>query len=592
MRFAAKLRLLGTIFLVAFTLVILKLAYIQIISAESLAAAADDEHFYSLEIPAGRGEILSADGFPLVANKDDYLFYVNLSKFTDNKELVADKLAAILATDVPLIPTGSGEITPQDRENFLKDTQKSIASDLLAKFNIKNAIWVNLSHFVGQNTKDQINKLNIAGLGFESEPSRDYPEASMAAHLLGFVGFDAVGNPKGYFGLEGYYERELAGKAGEVRIEKDAFGRPIAVGTETRRDKQDGRDLVTTIDRSVQRFVETDLLKGIKDWKASGGLAIVMDPKTGAILADASFPQYDPANFSYYPAKLYKNPAVADLFEPGSIFKPLVMAAAINENKLTPNTTCDKCDGPRKIGTDYIHTFDDKYHPNETMTDVLVNSDNTGMTFVGEKLGFDKLYSYIQKYGFGQKTGIDLQEEEGGFLRPKANYYEIDKATLTFGQGIGVNAMQMMKAWSVLANNGRMSTPHLVSKIIDGNKTIDLSWPQSEQIISPATAKTVTEMLVHVARESPEHFPIDREKALADFKIAAKSGTAQIAAGGKYIDTGYNASLMGYYPADNPRFLVIVKLDQPEVRIWGSDTAGPVFAAIARDLLYYYSVAP
>ncbi len=587
-----RARLVTAFFLFLFGALFLRLFYWQVLSSGKLSAAAEDQHFYSLTIPARRGEIKSADGFPLAADKNDYLFYVNLSQFTADKSQVADQLATILSADVPLISTGSSEIAPADRETFRSETRKKMAADLLSKFNVKTGIWVNLAHFISEDLKTKIENLHVSGLGFEPEPSRDYPEASMAAHLLGFVGFDVMGNPKGYFGLEGFYERDLAGRSGEVRMEKDAFGRPLAIGRETRLDKQDGRDLVTTIDRSVQRFVEADLSKGIKDWKASGGLAIVMDPKTGAVLADASFPQYDPANFSYYPTKLYKNPAIADLFEPGSIFKPLIMAAAINENKLTPNTTCDECSGPRKIGEYYIHTFDDKYHPNETMTDVLINSDNTGMSFVGEKLGFDKLYAYLQKYGFGQKTGIDLQEEEGGQLRPKADYYEIDKATLTFGQGIGVSAMQMMKAWSALANNGRMSTPHLVSEIIDGNRTIKLNWPQSEQIVSPAAAKMVTEMLTRVARESPEHFPIDREKSLTDYKIAAKSGTAQIAVGGKYIDTGYNASLMGYFPADNPQFLVIVKLNQPEVRIWGSDTAGPVFAAIARDLLYYYGISP
>ncbi len=582
---STKVRFISGVFLFVFLAIILKLGFIQVISAEKLSAEADSQHFYTLEIPARRGEIKSADGSDLVADKNNFLFYVNLSKLTDSKDLIADKLATIMATDVPHLSTDSAEV-------FYKGIKNALQKDLWDKFNVKNAVWVNLAHFVTPDQKQKIDSLNIGGLGFVDEQSRDYPEGSMSAHVLGFVGFDSVGNPKGYFGLEGFYERELAGKAGELRVEKDAFGRPIAIGSETRRDKQDGSDLITTIDRSVQRFTEKDLSDGIKTWGALGGTAIVMDPKTGAILAMANFPQYNPQNFSYYDSSLYKNPAVANLYEPGSIMKPLIMAAAINENKVTPETKCDKCAGPRHIGGYDIHTFNDQYHPNLTMTDVLINSDNTGMVFVGEQLGFDKLYAYLKAYGFGQKTGVDLQEEESGNLKNYNDFYDIDKATLTFGQGININALQMMKAWTSLANNGQMSTPHIVSQIVTGGKTITLNWPQSSQIFSPATAKTVTEILTRVARESPEHFPIDAVKELAGFKIAAKSGTAQIAAGGKYSTTGYNASVIGYFPTDDPKFLVMVKLNQPEVRIWGSDTAGPIFAAIAKDLLYYYGVSP
>ncbi len=592
MKFEAKVGIVSTVFLAAFLLVVLKLAFVQIISAEKLAAAAEDQHFYSLEIPARRGEIKSADGYSLVSDKDDFLFYVNLSKLTDGKEMVADKVASILANNIPIIATDSSIIAPLDREKILKENQKSIAASLISKLNVKNAVWVNLAHFVKKDQKEQIEKLNVAGLGFVDEQSRDYPEASMAAHLLGFVGFDSVGNPKGYFGLEGFYEREMSGKSGEIRIEKDAFGRPIAIGSETRREKNDGRTLVTTINRSVQRFTETALEDGIKTWKASGGTAVVMDPRDGSILAMANFPRYDSGNFSYYTENLYKNPAIANLYEPGSIMKPLVMAAAINENKVTPETRCDRCDGPRKIGEYYIHTFNDQYHPNLTMSETLINSDNTGMVFVGEKLGFDKLYSYFEKYGFGSKSGIDLQEEEEGSLRNFNDLYPVDKATLTFGQGIALNAVQMVKAWAVLANGGVEITPHVVSKIQTDGKEIELKTPKGRRIISASTAKVLTQMLVRVANESPVHFPLDRVSELSKFRIAAKSGTAEISAGGKYQKQGTIASVIGYFPADNPRFLVMVKLNEPEVRPWGSDTAGPVFASIARDLLYYYGVTP
>jgi len=578
--------------LVSFSLVVLKLFFIQVISFERYSAAAESQHFYSLDIPARRGEILSRDGFALVGDRNDYLFYGELPKLTDNKSLVAEKLASILVLDVPHISTDGAVFSQQDRENFIKTTQEELRKKLETKLNSSAAVWVNLAHFVSPETKEKIENLKISGLGFLEEQSRDYPEASMAAHLLGFVGFDLVGNPKGYFGLEGNYDQELSGRAGQLRMEKDAFGRPIAIGTETRKEKQDGRNLLTTIDRSVQKFTEKSLEDGIMTWKASGGSAIVMNPKNGEILAMASLPRYDLRNFSYYPSKTYKNPAIADLYEPGSIMKPLVVAAAINENKITPETRCNKCDGPRQIGEYSIHTFNNQYNPNLTATEILINSDNTGMVFVGEKIGFPKLYSYVQKYGFGQKSGIDLQEEEEGSLRKSGEYTQIDEATLTFGQGVAVNAVQMMKAWSVLANNGVMVTPHLVTSVNSTDRKINLDNYPTKKVLTPATAKALTEMLVRVARESPVHFPLDREKGLSNFKIAAKSGTAEIAIGGKYLKQGTIASVIGYFPADDPKFLVMVKLNEPEVRPWGSDTAGPVFASIARDLLYYYGINP
>jgi cell division protein FtsI (penicillin-binding protein 3) len=592
MKFERKVSLLILGGAAAFFVVFIKLFFLQVISAQYYQAAADAQHFYFLEIPARRGEIRFREGFPLVSNKKDYLFYVNLSKFAKDKSLTAQKLGEILVQDVPKVGTMGAIVDQKEQELFLKNARESLTKKMEEKLGLTQAVWVNLAHFVKPETKEKIEELNISGLEFLEEPNRDYPEGSMAAHLLGFVGFDLVGNPKGYFGLEGNYNPELAGRFGQVRQQKDALGRPIAIGSETKKEKQDGRDLITTIDRSVQKFTQKALDEGITTWKAVGGTAIVMDPKNGDILALANFPRYDPANFSYYSNSWYKNPAIANLYEPGSIMKPLVVAAAINENKITFQTKCDKCDGPRQVADATIRTFNNQYNPGLTIPEILINSDNTGMVFIGEKLGFSKLYSYFQQYGFGKKSGIDLQEEEEGSLRKIGDYRIVDQATLTFGQGIAVNAMQMMKAWTALANEGMVVTPRLVTKVVFEDKEIELKNESAKGVLSPQTAKMVTEMLIRVARESPVHFPLDRERSLSDYKIAAKSGTAEIAIGGKYQKTGTIASVIGYFPADNPKFLVYVKLNEPEVRPWGSDTAGPVFAAIAKDLLYYYGISP
>lgn len=592
MPFLTKVRLLTVIFGVTFLAILGKLFYWQIFASENLSAAADSQHFYIQYLPAKRGEIRFSDNSSLVSNRNAFLLYANLAKLTAPRDEVAKKLAQILAPEVPYVATDSSRPSGELPSQFLEQTEKNLESKIFDRLSTTNAVWINLAHFVSRPAKEKISALNLPGIAFADEETRDYPEASMAAHLVGFVGSDQNGNPLGYFGLEGFYNRELEGRSGEIRIEKDAFGRPIAIGSEERRDEQNGHDLATTIDPAVQLFVEKELQKGISDWQAAGGTAIVMRPDNGAIVAMSSFPHYDPANFSYYPTSWYKNPAIADLFEPGSIMKPIIMAAAINENKITPQTRCTRCDGPREIGGFTVHTFNNTYHPNSTMTDVLVNSDNTGMIFVGEQLGFDKIYSYLQKFGFGQKTGVDLQEEEGGKLRKFSDYYPLDRATINFGQGIAVNSLQMVKAMAVIANGGFSVTPHVVSQIESGDKTVNLPWPAGSRVISETTSKTLAEMLVQVANESPEHFPKDRIAELADFRIAAKSGTAQIAVGGEYAKQGTNATLLGFFPAEQPQFVILVKLNEPLVRPWGSDTAGPIFFAIVRDLIHYYSISP
>jgi len=594
MNFERKVRILSVFVFFVFAAVWLRLAFWQTFASEGLSVAADSQHYDVLAIPAKRGEIKFHDGETLVADRNAWLLYANLDQLKSDKTETANFLAEQLLGEVPQISSTGGQLQGDEKEQFLKKTKGELEDKIKNRLNLEGSTWVNLAHFMPDTLKKRVEERNIKGLGFLEEETRDYPEASLAAHLIGFVGSDRVGNPKGYFGLEGYYQRELAGKNGQLRLEKDAFGQPIAIGNESRREKQDGSVLVTTIDRAVQFFVEKELEKGISDWKATGGTAIVMDPQNGAILAMSSFPSYDPRNFSYFPTKNYKNPAVASLYEPGSIMKPLVVAAAINEGKIQPDTKCPSpfCDHPREIGGAFIHTFNNQYHPNLTMTETLINSDNTGMVYIGEQLGFEKLYDYYLKFGFNEKTGIDLEEEESGNLRPKDNYYLLDQATLTFGQGVAVNAMQMMRAWAPIANGGNLVTPHLVSQIQTGNEKIDLSWPKGDKVLSSTTTKLVAEMLVRVANESPVHFPKDRIVNLAKFRIAAKSGTAQIALGGAYKSAGTIASVIGFAPADNPKFLVMVKLNEPEVRPWGSDTAGPVFFAIMNNLLTYYNVAP
>lgn len=572
-----RIRVLLVFFLIFLSLVILRLIYWQIIKHEELAIEADAQHFSSVSLSALRGEILDKEEEVLVGNRPSFEIYLNKKRLSTSIENVINKL-------VPLVLNNDSNTASTEGQIII------LKQDLLKKSET-DANWVRLFTNISNKVKQYIEAEKIEGISFNPVNKRIYYEASMSAHLLGFVAEDTKGE-RGFFGVEGYYQRELIGKNGRLLEERDAFDRPILIGEQDRIEAIDGSDIVLTLDRSVQKIVETNLKAGVETWGAKGGTVVVIDPKTGAILASASVPSFDPSHLSSYPESHFKDPVVSDLYEPGSIMKPLVLAAAINENKLTPLTRCSDCSGPVTIGEYKIHTFNNEYHPQTTMSDVLVNSDNTGMVYVGNVLGFEKLYEYINNYGFGQKTGVDLEGETNVSLKKTSQFYPIDQATLTFGQGIAVTSIQMIRAFAAIANGGELVKPHIVQKILSAKGEKKILFGEKKRVLNTLTTQLVTEMLVKVTNESPLRFPRDRIEGLKKFKIAAKSGTAQIPIAGQYTTDRIIGSVIGFAPASNPKFLILVKLDSPSVRQWGSDTAGPIFFQIANELLAYYNVAP
>jgi stage V sporulation protein D (sporulation-specific penicillin-binding protein) len=531
--------------------ILLRLFYWQIIRGPELQTKADSQHETTTYLQAERGNILDSDGNVLAGTKNLYELYVYKPQLTISTNDLVEKLVENLEKD----PEAS---TDADVRDYLK-SRLSLDSN-----------WISLKHYVSPDAKDRINKLNIAGLGFTDEYVRYYPEASMAAHLLGFVGQDAAGQEQGYFGLEGYEDRLLKGRDGKVSTEKDAKGNPILIGNYLMLQAIEGKPIKTTIDKKVQYLSENMLKDGIAKYQAQAGTVIILDSKTGKVRAMASFPNYDPTDFSKYPNVYYKNPSVADLFEPGSIFKVLVMAAGINENVVTPDTECDICAGPVTIGKYAIKTWNEVYHPNTSMTDVIVNSDNTGMVFVARKLGKDKFVDYLQKFGFGQKTGIQLQEEVAGSLRTAKDYGDIDLATNSFGQGIAVTPIQIVSAVNTIANGGIYIQPTL----------IDNQPGQSTQILSPGTASQMTQIMIQAVDRGEAKFAKPQGMV-----IAGKTGTAQIPIEGHYDPTKTIASFVGFFPATNPQYTMLVTLNNPQTSIWGSETAAPLWFGIAKQLM-------
>ncbi|HVA96436.1 MAG TPA: penicillin-binding protein 2 [Candidatus Acidoferrales bacterium] len=546
-------------FLIVFGLIITRLFYWQVVKAQELSAIGQAQYDQQIVSPAQRGEIKTADGFTIAADKLAYLVFTN-PKVVKDKQNEADVLG-----------------------NFL-DIKSATISALLSE----NKFWVPIKSSVENSVKEKIDSKNLPGVGFQEETVRYYPEASMAAHMLGFVGKDVNGNDAGYFGLEGYYDRLLSGKNGFAEVVHDASGHPILAKMNDSTVKVDGSSLVLHIDRRIQFMLDEELKKGIQKYGAKSGMAAIMDPKTGGILAMSSFPTYDPAHYQDYSDTLYTDPFITSTYEPGSTFKPLIMSAAINEGLVKPDTQCTICSGPVQIGDYAIHTWDDHYFANTTMTDVIVHSDNTGMVFVGQKLGLDRILQYLQRFGIGDTTGIDLQGEAAPPLHPQNQWYPIDLATATFGQGITVTPIELLDAVASIANNGKRMEPHVVAAVqTPDGQTIPIPPKEIDQPISATTAQVMTQIMVDAVNNGEAKFA-----RLKGYDIAGKTGTAQIPVAGHYDPTKTIASFEGFAPANDPKFVMLVVVDEPSSSIYGSETAAPIFFAVAKDILMYYGIPP
>ena len=534
-----------------------KLFYWQVIKAEEIKELRDIQSTESLELLPERGEILFRDNFPIATNDINYLTYAN-PKIIKDIPKYANDLAGVFGYD---------------------------AASISARLN-QDLFWVRLGVF-DHKTKKRVEELDLEGIGFQIEPSRFYPEASMAAHLVGFVGKNEDGQDQGYLGLEGYYNRQLKGKSGKLYIVKDALGNPIV--TDVREEKKvDGRTLLTSIDRTVQYIADEALKKGVEKYEAEGGSIVIIDPVTGRVLAMSSVPKFDPQKYYEFDGDSYQNPIISDLYEPGSTFKVLVMAAALNEGLVRADTRCDICSGPVQMSGFTIKTWNDKYNPNSTMTEVIQNSDNTGMVFVGQKLGINKMHYYLEEYGFGQNTGIDLQGEVTGNLRREAEWLPIDLATASFGQGISVTPIQLLTAVSSIANGVYLVKPTIVEKIIDENgDEIEIKSERKRKVLSDSAAEVTKWIMVNAVENGDS-----RWVTLGDIPVAGKTGTAQIPVAGRYDPSQTIASFVGFFPADNPKISMLVLVDRPKTSIYGSETAAPIFFSIARDLLQYYNIKP
>jgi cell division protein FtsI/penicillin-binding protein 2 len=563
---------LALVIFFCFSVVVFRLFTLQIIRHSSYEAQANNQQQASQKIYPKRGEIFLKDRyntdndslselFPLVINKNFYKVYAVPKDITEQEE-TAETLA-------PLLGVSADEI----RQKIYK----------------RDDPYEPLKNKVDEEVVNQIKETNLKGIDFEKEFKSYFPSNEIACHVLGFVRQNEGEQGIGQYGIEGSYEKELAGQIGSAIMGKDSSGQLIPTNKEIIQAAEDGADLILTIDPNIQFFVEQKLKEYVEQFKAVGGTIIIMEVKTGAIKAMANWPRFNPNEYgSVKNINVFMNSAIQSLYEPGSVFKAITMAGALDKGVVNPQTTYNDT-GKVEVGNKIIQNALLRGEGVQTMTQVLEKSLNTGAVFAQQKLGKEAFKDYVEKFGFADKTGIDLNGEVGGNVSNLKTNGDVEFANMSFGQGIAVTPMQLVVAFGAIANDGVLMKPYIVDKIIKKDNTETTKPQEIRRVISSDTASRLTAMLVSVVKNGHT-----RRAGVTGYQVAAKTGTAQIPdpKTGKYLETETIHSVVGYFPAFDARFVMITRIDKPIGAKYAESTAAPLFGDIAKYVLNYYEIAP
>ncbi len=562
-------------------LVIGRLFVLMVWDHEVYAAIAVGSHESTAKLVPRRGEIFVQDSrtnqeYPVAINRDVFLVYADTTEFVNKKtdtldEAKLNETLAALREQFKYTPEREAEV----RGLLMKRTDP----------------YEPLEQKIEATVADALRTKKLTGLHFVRQEQRYYPEQTLAASVLGFVGKEKDGTAVGRYGIEGYWEKELAGAGGFVAAARGAKGAWIPLAGRSFQPAQDGADLVLTIDRTLQYRACERLRAGLAEYGATSASLVIMQPQTGAILAMCSLPDFDPNTYGKVDSvSSYNNSAIFTPYEPGSIFKPIAMVAAVDQGVLGPDTPFHDTGRRDGLCSQPIQNAGNKAHGDQTMTGVLLNSINTGMVYVAERLGKEKLTQYIEKFGFGTKTGVTLDTETSGTVdslhKNKGNKLDCYTATASFGQGLTVTPLQMVTAFSAIANGGRTVTPYIIKEIRYSDGRVERTRPrEGEEILTSRATQLLGGMLVKTVDNG-----YSGRARVPGYFVAGKSGTAEIADQGGYSQT-YNHSFIGYAPIDNPRFVMIVKYEKPQ-RAYAESTAAPVFGELAKFILEYYQVPP
>lgn len=445
----------------------------------------------------------------------------------------------------------------------------------------RSFVW--LRRQVSPAVASRVEDLGLQGIGFLKENRRYYPQRELAAQVVGLAGIDN----QGLEGAEFYYDGYLMRDAVRLMVERDARGRDILLSGPPMEVVQEGLEVRLTIDEAVQYAAQRELERGVREAGAKGGSIIVLDPNTGEILAMANLPYFNPNDFQRYGPGHFRNRAIGDLVEPGSILKPVLLAAALEEKAVTPRTLfyCENGRMPFKG-----HVLHDVHPKGYLDTEgVIIHSSNIGSTKMALKLGEDRYYEYLRKFGFGEGTGVDLPGEAQGLLRPVAEWSGLSISALAIGQEISVTSLQMASAYAAIVNGGTLFRPYILREIVDSEgKRVKWTTPSRvRRVISAETGGRVTRTLVRVVTEGT-----GKDAAVPGYSVAGKTGTAQKynRKSKSYSSERYLASFIGSAPAPDPRLVVVVMIDEPRESIWGGSVAAPVFRRVVERVLRYMNV--
>lgn len=567
-----RLHLMMGMIVLIFVAISLRLFYWQVVKGRDLEAVALDQYQRSIVSVGQRGEILSADGYPLVINQPVYRLFAEPHRLTQDPEEVAQQVATTIMESLPTF----NEASPEEQRQLI-DEYKNL---VLSRLTRPNARWVSLRGQITQDVKDNLVSLDIRGLGFDPFYTRAYPEASMAAHVTGFVGKDEQGHDIGYFGLEGALEKELQARAIRQTVLLDARGHHLVSNDYKPTGLTlDGRTIVTTLRRDIQKVLEETLKNGVERYGAKSGEIIVLNPHNGHILGLATYPHYAQDQFYNFDPELLKNPSLGHLYEPGSTFKILTMAAGLETGQITPETQCQRCNGPRVFGQYTIKTWNDQYNPQISMREALAKSDNTAMIYVAELVGASEFREFMKRFGIGQQINLDLQEDRSTPFPER--WGPVELATISFGQGISLNSLQLVRAVGAIANAGVMIRPTIVKAVVDPvtSEMIETPVVEERRVVSVETARTLTDMMIYSAEQGEAQWT-----ASATHTVAGKTGTSQIATAGGYAADRTIASFIGFVPNATETFVMLVKLEETTSSPWAAETAAPLFYETAEKL--------
>lgn len=552
--------IVATLLIALFAMVSVKALELQILDRERAFKIARKQHHGTSTLLPRRGKIFDRNGKELAVNIDVKSIYANPKKVTK--------------------PSETAKILSEKLDLSQNKILNRVSSD-------KSFVWI--KRLADSESVEELQNLDITGLGYIPEPKRIYPNGHLLGQVIGITDVDSIGIE----GIEYHYDSLLTGKTRKITLKRDARGHKILNDPseiqDIDQDKTSGHDIVLTIDSQIQYIVERQLKEGIEEVGGEKGMAIIMNPETGEVLAMASYPFLDPNNFSQFPEVNRRNLPIWYAHEPGSTMKVFLAASALDDKKVNPNSKFNCENGRRRIGSAVIR--DIKPRGTLTVAEIVKYSSNIGASKIGELLGRDKYYKYLNKFGFGKKTGMGLPGESSGLLAAPRKWGPIELATISFGQGISVTSLQLVTALSAIANGGYLMKPYVIEKIVgpDGNVIEQNSPEVVTRVISYDTSYQMKQIMQGVVENGT-----GKKAQIPGFSVAGKTGTAQIPnpKSGGYYSNRYIASFIGFAPVEDPEIVMVVVVEAPRKKTHGGSVAAPIFKQIAEKVLFHMGISP